>query len=57
MFLHEHFFTYAAEDDLALATARESVPAGTLDLFCTQFTRVHSRSSLHLKCEADYAAQ
>jgi hypothetical protein len=28
-----------------------------LDLFCTQFTCVHSNSSLHLKYDADYAAQ
>jgi hypothetical protein len=27
------------------------------DVFCTQFTNVHSNSSLHLKCDADYAAQ
>ena len=32
------------------------VPAGTLDAFCTQFTNMHSISSLHLKREANYAA-
>jgi chromosome partitioning protein len=26
-------------------------------LFCTQFTRMHSNSSLHLKCEEHYAAR
>jgi hypothetical protein len=28
-----------------------------LDVFCTQFTCLHSNSSLHLKCDADYAAE
>lgn len=33
-----------------------SVPAGTLDTFCTQFTLLHSTSSLHFNSEAQYAA-
>src|SRR5215472_11823721 len=32
------------------------VPAGTLDLFCTQFTRLHSTSSLNSNCQQKYAA-
>ena len=28
-----------------------------LDVFCTQFTNVHSNSPLQLKCDADYAAE
>ena len=34
----------------------DSVPSGTLDLFCTHFTGLHSNSSLHLNYESHYAA-
>jgi hypothetical protein len=34
-----------------------SVPAGTLDLFCTHIGTDAQQISLHLKCEADYAAR
>jgi chromosome partitioning protein len=52
MFLQEHFYGFAAGGKLLC----KSVPAGTLDAFCTRFTCLHSKCSLHLKCEADYAA-
>ncbi len=54
MFLQEHFSIFSLGE---ACNSCESVPAGTLDAFCTQIHRVHSKSPLHLKCDAHYAAQ
>jgi len=58
-FLQEHFCICYSEQEARISdgSARDSVPVGTLDVFCTQIHWMHSRSSLHLKCLADYAAQ
>jgi hypothetical protein len=53
-----HFVVASCALRIALRSVQNlrNVPAGTLDAFCTQIHRVHSKSSLHLKCFADYAA-
>jgi hypothetical protein len=60
MFLQEHFCTlllWAGGGSLVSDNPLDSVPAGTLDAFCTQIRFTHSNSSLLLKRLADYAAQ
>src|ERR1700752_4579670 len=56
MFLQEHF-EYLAQASRFPTRIETSVPSGTLAWFCTQITCLHSNSSLHLKCEAHYAAR
>jgi len=54
VFLQEHFFSFVLRSEVIFC--KQSVPARTLDLFCTQFIGLHSTSLLHFISEAQYAA-
>jgi hypothetical protein len=53
LFLQEHFYAFEKRE---AESCVKSVPAGTWNMFCTQIHLLAQLISLHLECEADYAA-